>query len=64
LERPSTLTDKITSSASDIGHLRKVRCQRCRGTGANYVVNPDTSERANANRRNSLADLRFRVTPA
>ena len=45
-ERPSTFTDKITSSASDMGHLQKARCKRCRGTGANYVVEPDTSERA------------------
>jgi uncharacterized membrane protein len=42
---PSTRTDKITSSAGDIGHLR-LRCQPWLGTGANQVIESNTFGRA------------------
>jgi len=45
LVRPSTFTDVITSSASDMVHLQ-ARCQLCPGTGVNYLVQPHTFGRA------------------
>jgi hypothetical protein len=43
LVRPSTTTDVITSSASDIAHPHTPRCQLCPGTGVNYVVKSHTA---------------------
>jgi len=46
LVRPSTFTDVITSSASDMVHLQ-ARCQLCPGTGVNYLVQPHTAPATN-----------------
>jgi hypothetical protein len=47
LGRPSTRTAVTTSRASDIPHPHVLRCERCRETGGNYVVKPDTPSDTN-----------------
>jgi len=41
--RPSILTAVTTSRANDIAHPPHLRSVRCRETGRNYVLKPDTT---------------------
>jgi hypothetical protein len=42
LGRASTRIAVTTNRASDIPHPHVLRCERCRETGENYVLEPDT----------------------